>query len=39
MPSTQSSLEHPICMTSLNLGGCLVLEMREAESCVNCKWL
>lgn len=35
----QSSLEHLIYLTFLNLGGRLVLEMREAESCVNCKWL
>lgn len=35
----QSSLEHLICMTSLNLGGRLVLEVGEAERCVNSKWL
>lgn len=35
----QNSLEHLICMTFLNLGGRLVLEVGEAARCVKSKWL
>ena len=35
----QNSLEHLTCISFLNLGGRLVLEVGEAERCVNSKWL